>query len=170
MHYDGKVINRMNKFKKTMLCIVYWLISLTWGCLGTIPGLIVALGLSMAGYRPHRNGYGAIFEIGGNWGGFSMGPISLCGSYYESSRDWYEHTRRHEFGHSIQQLVLGPFQILLVTIPSIIRYWYQRIRTAKGLENVPYDQAIFEYTASKYGYLWVNAIENESKEYTFERK
>ena len=159
----------MKGFKKSLLVIAYWIVSLTWGCLGTVPGLIVALGLSMAGYRPHRNGYGLIFEIGGNWGGFSMGPVSLCGSYYESNRPWFEHTRRHEFGHSVQQLVLGPFQLLLVTVPSIARYWYQRIRTAKGLENVPYDQAIFEYTASKSGYAWVNFIEDEEMPYTFVR-
>lgn len=156
--------------KKAIACILYWLVSLTWGCITTIPGLIVGIALTMCGFRSHRNGFGFIIEVGGNWGGFSIGPVSLCGSYYESNRYWFEHTRRHEFGHSVQQLVLGPFQILLVTIPSIIRYWYQRIRTSKGLRNAPYDQAIFEYTASKYGYKWVNWIENETMEYDFVRE
>lgn len=158
------------KAKKILFSIMFWLVSLTWGCLFTIPGLIIVLALAVNGYKAHRNGCSIIVEIGGNWGGLSIGAVALCGNYSETSPDWFEHTRRHEFGHAIQQLILGPFQLFLVSIPSAIRYWYQRIRMSKGLPNEPYDQAIFEYTASKYGYKWANWLENASKEYTFVRK
>ena len=45
----------------------------------------------------------------------------------------------HEFGHSFQNAILGPFMIFLVSIPSAIRYWYQTIRESKGKTNKPYD-------------------------------
>ena len=162
--------------KKVFLGILYWLVQLTWGAFLTIPGLIItAFCIVFLKGKPHRNGFSYIVEIGGNWGGVCIGATAMCGKYAQEGSScynpgWFEHTRRHEFGHSVQQLVLGPFQLFLVDIASVIRYWYQRKRTEKGLSNTPYDQAIFEYTASKYGYYWINKIENASLEYTFKRK
>lgn len=166
----------MSKFKKVLFSILFWVVSLTWGAPLTIVGLIVTGIAILCGGKPHKNGCSYIVEIGGNWGGLSLGAVALCGSYnnkYSSyyNHEWFEHTRAHEFGHAIQHLVLGIFQLFLVQIPSAIRYWYHRIRRSKGLSNKAYDQAIFEYTASKYGYYWMSKLDDNFHQiYTFKRR
>ena len=152
----------MKKFKKYLAFILYWTIQLTWGCLLTIPGIIITLFAILIGGTPHKNGFSYIVEIGGNWGGLELGAVALCGRYYENDLYWFEHTRKHEFGHSIQQLMFGPFQLFIVGIPSAIRYWYQTIRNYKHLPNKPYDSIWFEGTATKWGTKWVDLIENNN--------
>lgn len=147
----------MKKFKKILMIILYWIISLTWGGLLSIPGLLITLFviIFLKG-KPHRNGCSYIVEVGGNWGGLELGCVALCGNYSSSNTRWFEHTRRHEFGHSIQQLIFGPLQMFIVGIPSATRYWYQRIRSNKGLKNKPYDSIWFENTATRWGTYWID--------------
>lgn len=155
--------------KKIIVAIFYWIIQLTWGCLLTIPGLLAAA-FCIIFLKAHvkRNGCSIVIELGNtDWGGVTIGCVSMVSATY-SGDVFYEHLRRHEFGHSVQQLLLGPFQIFLVAIPSIIRYWYRRLTPDK--EHVPYDHAIFEYTASKLGYAWINWFENSDIAYNYSRK
>lgn len=144
----------MSKSKKILLGILYWIVQLTWGALMTIPGLLITgFCIVFLKGKPHKNGFSYIVEIGGNWGGLELGCVALCGSYYPGQ--WYEHTRRHEFGHSVQQLIFGPFQLFVVGIPSACRYWYGRI---VGLKE-DYDAAWFERTATEWGTTWIDTIE-----------
>lgn len=158
----------MSKLNKILLGILYWAIQLTWGALMTIPGLLITLFciIFLKG-KVHRNGFSYIVEIGGNWGGLELGAVALCGSYSTNDKKWFEHTRRHEFGHSIQQLIFGPLTPFIITIPSAIRYWYFRLTPNKPHKD--YDDIWFEYTASKWGTNWVNKIENSDVKYTYKR-
>ena len=75
---------------------------------------------------------------------------------------WFEHTRRHEFGHSLQNLIFGPFTLFVVGIPSACRYWYQRIMQNKG-KKFPadwYDSIWFEGGATKTGTKFIDWLEN----------
>ena len=101
--------------------------------------------------KVHKNGFTVIIEVGGNWGGVNLGCISLCGGYTTVCPDenWFQHTRRHEFGHSLQNLIFGPLFPFLVAIPSAIRYHYQNYRSKKGLSNKEYDAIWFEGMATK---------------------
>lgn len=57
----------------------------------------------------------------------------------------------HEYGHSIQSLLLGPIYLLAVGLPSIAWNrlpYFKRIRDRKGRE---YDSVIFERTATDLG-------------------
>ena len=158
---------------KVLKMIGYWFLQLTWGALLTIVGLLVtAFCIVFLKGKAHKNGYSYIVEIGGNWGGLELGAVALCGGYTTKcpNEKWFQHTRRHEFGHSLQNLIFGPFMLFVVTIPSAIRYHYQNYRSKKGLPNKPYDQAIYEYTASKWGYYAINKLEGTNLEYTFKRK
>lgn len=149
---------------KVIKGILYWLVQLTWGALGTIPGLIITGIVILCGGTPHRNGYSYIVEIGGNWGGLELGAVALCGRYSEEEPEWFEHTRRHEFGHSVQQLIFGPFQLFIVWIPSVIRYWYGELNREKNpLIRRPewYDSIWFEGTATRWGTKWVDYIESK---------
>jgi len=152
--------------KKVLKCIGYWFISLTWGLLLTLVGLIVTLfAIIFLNGKVHRNGFSYIVEIGGNWGGLNLGAVALCGGYTTKCPDeeWFEHTRRHEFGHSLQNLIFGPFMLFVVTIPSAIRYHYQNYRSRKGLPNKEYDGIWFEGTASRWGTKVIDKIEGGVK-------
>lgn len=111
----------------------------------------------------HKNGYGFITEVGGNWGGVSLGAFALCGTYYQPTSPhynckWYYETRKHEFGHSIQNMFLGPLFPFVVAIPSAIRYWLDYF----GKLKKDYYAVWFERTASTWGTYWIdNIIEKE---------
>ncbi len=147
----------MKKNTKILFSIMYWIISLTWGALLTYIGLLITLILIISGKKVHRNGCSYIVEVGGNWGGLELGAVALCGNYSQTDPTWFQHTRRHEFGHGIQQLIFGPFQIFLVSIPSAIRYWYRRLTPNK--KHKDYDAIWFEGTATKWGTHFINKFE-----------
>lgn len=147
---------------KVLKTIGYWFLSLTWGALLSIPGLLVALFVIVFMHgKVHKNGLSFIVEVGGNWGGFNLGIISLCGGYTTRCPDeyWFQHTRRHEFGHSLQNLIWGPLMLFVIVIPSVIRYWYQLSRARKGLPNREYDDIWFEGQATKWGTNFINNME-----------
>ena len=107
----------------------------------------------------HRNGYGFITEVKGNWGGVSLGLFQLCGSYNQKDGpcydpEWYEHTRRHEFGHSIQNMIFGPLFPFIVAIPSAVRYWLDYYEKLKS----EYESVWFEHTATLWGTNWIDNI------------
>lgn len=153
--------------KKILLGIGYWLVQLTWGALMTYPGLLVtAFCILFLKGKPHRNGYSYIVEVGGNWGGLELGAVALCGSYAQKDgpcydMNWYEHTRRHEFGHTLQQLVFGPLQLFVVGIPSTIRYWIIHFKQKAGKSVPEYDSVWFEGTATKFGTKAIDYIEGQ---------
>lgn len=148
--------------KKILLGILYWLVELTWGALLTIPGLLVSLFCIIFLHgKAHRNGFSYIVEVGGNWGGLNLGAVSLCGSYSKDDADFYFFVRTHEFGHSVQTLIFGPFQVFVVSIPSMIRYWYDVYCSnhEKYLDEEWYYSIWFEHTASTWGTKLVDWIE-----------
>ena len=147
---------------RTLKVIGFWFVSLTWGALMTLVGFIVTgfCVLFLKG-KVHKNGCSYIVEIGGNWGGLELGAVALCGGYTTTcpDEDWFQHTRRHEFGHALQNLIFGPFMLFVVGIPSAIRYHYQNWRTKKGLDNKPYDSIWFEGTATRWGTKFIDSFE-----------
>ena len=149
---------------KTFNIIVYWFLQLTWGSLMTILGFFVILFCKIfLKAKIHKNGCTIIAELKGNWGGLELGAFALCGGYTTTNPDeaWFQHTRRHEFGHSIQNIIFGPLNIFITWIPSIIRYHYRNWRTSKGLPNPDYDSIWFEGTATKWGTKIIDKIEKE---------
>ena len=164
----------MKRLKKILFSIMFWVVSLTWGCIMTSVGLIITLALNIVKLickifrvnlpiKTHLNGCSFITEVGGNWGGLELGAFALCGNYSKTSPNWFKHTRYHEFGHAIQHLFLGPLFIFVVAIPSASRYWYQRIMSKKG-KKFPvgwYDSIWFERTANIWGTKWAEWLESK---------
>lgn len=108
---------------KSVKTILYWVISFTWGCLMTIFGCFVALALLITGHKPHIFHYSVYFVVGNNWGGFE------AGCFFVVDNSQYHSTKRHEHGHGIQNLMLGPLMPFLVSIPSAFRYWFREVGT-----------------------------------------
>ena len=93
---------------------LYYILNLTWGLPMTLIGAVVALFLMFVRKkRPEIHGGCVYFKTGKtNWGGVSLGLVFLT----DHEND--EHTKNHEFGHSIQNAVLGPLMPFIVCIPS----------------------------------------------------
>ena len=139
---------------------LFWLISLTWGALSTIPGLLLALALILCGKKPRRVGPLLYFRVGKHWGGCELGAVFIRDTTST------EHVTWHEAGHSIQTLMFGPLMIPLISAPSFLRYHYRnlvkKIIPAKYQKLPPYDAIWFEGWATRLGkrYFMPNEGEN----------
>ena len=162
------------RIRKVLFCIMFWVVSLTWGIIMTSIGLIATGSLNLVKLiaklfkkdlkiKTHINGCSLITEVGGNWGGVELGAVALCGNYSKSSPSWFDHTRKHEFGHAVQHLIFGPLFIFVVAIPSATRYWYKRIMESKGkyFEYDWYDSIWFEGGATRWGTKVVEWLESK---------
>lgn len=128
---------------------LFYLLTFTWGLPFTFLGLIAALFLRLKGHKPKKHGYCYYFEIGKNWGGVNLGLFFIV------DRHSNERIRNHEHGHAVQNCYLGPFMLILVALPSLIRSRYRAYLTdKKGVpENTlkPYDSVWFEGQATRLG-------------------
>ena len=80
---------------------LYWLVQLTWGLPLNLIGGIIAFILICRGSKPCKFGYAIYFETGENWGGVNFGGIFFV------QKNASMHIKRHEYGHSFQNLILG---------------------------------------------------------------
>ena len=146
-----KAGNTMYSFlqKSTKMLIkhrwLYWLLNFTWGILTTLCGLLLSLAMLCIGKKPKRWHSIWYFQIFDKWGGMEMGTMFL------RDNSNYTSTNNHEYGHSFQNAILGPFFIFIVAIPSAIRYWYQEIRRRQHKPNKEYDLIWFEGSATDIG-------------------
>lgn len=125
---------------------LYCLLNCTWGLPMTLIGALTTLVL-LPFRRPKRFAYAWRFEFGKTWGGVSLGMtfITDCLSITQ--------LHCHEYGHTFQNAILGPFMPFVVAIPSMIRYWYRYLRyERKGLmPTTDYDAIWFEASATEIG-------------------
>ena len=139
--------------KKIFKHIAFYLFQLTWGLPLTLIGCIGALFMLITLHKPKKVGYFIQFTSRncGGWG-FEGGIFIFTSKDCEFS----ESVITHEMGHSsYQQLWFGPLAVFIVTIPSVIRFWYRKalykFNQKKYRSLPPYDSIWFEKTASIYG-------------------
>lgn len=134
---------------KIVKCILFWILSLTWGLPMTLIGTICALALLVTGHKPHRFHYLIYFEVGEGWGGFE------AGGFFFVNKNPTQYIKRHESGHGLQNIILGVFMPFLVSIPSCVRYWYREILVRSGKKRYhelpDYDSIWFEGWATRLG-------------------
>jgi len=135
--------------------VLYYILNFTWGLPLTIVGYFLMLVLSPWA-KIKKYGYIYYIEIQSNasWG-LSMGTTFITGLRGSSSYGLKE----HEFGHTVQNAIFGPFMIFIVSIPSFIRCNYRSfIRTINpNLVKGAYYDIWFESTASTIG-EWYESI------------
>ena len=137
-----------------MKCFLFWLASWTWGIIMTFIGFVIALALLITGHKPHRFHYFVYFEVGDCWGGFN------CGCFFVTDKSSSINTKQHESGHGLQNIILGVFMPFLVSIPSMIRYWYREYLVHSGKKHYgelsDYYGVWFEKQASELGEKYFN--------------
>lgn len=126
--------------------VLYWIGQCTWGLLMNIIGFLVALFMQIIGKTPYCIGHTFMFYFGKGWGGLTLGAVIIV------SEDCSPSTISHEYGHTIQNLIFGPFE-LFIGIASAIRYWYRELHYYRKGKVPPtkYDDIWFEGQASKWG-------------------
>lgn len=138
---------------------LWYVLNLTWGLPYTL--LSAAMYAFVRVFRrrsltTHRFGPLHAVQFGRNWGG--LGGVFFIFVANDMGDEWTLHTYQHEFGHSFQNALYGPFNFVLALIPSVIRYWYQTIRERNGKENKPYDLVWFEGSATDAGAYAAQAL------------
>jgi hypothetical protein len=129
--------------------VIFTILQFTWGILQTFIGLIVYIIVKILKKNKEEINYkGAhITVFGKNWGGISLGRfIFICSGY---SGDYKQNTIKHEWGHTVQSLILGPLYLIVVGVPSSI--WNQCFRKYRQKNNVDYYSFFCEKWADKLG-------------------
>lgn len=91
------------------------------------------------------------FEIGENWGGLSLGWFFIC------AKGSAESLKCHEVGHTLQNANIGGWDMLILSLGSMARYWYREIFG----ETTPYDAWWFEGQATEIGTKYVKMRKNK---------
>ncbi|MFA6866380.1 MAG: hypothetical protein WCR54_02565 [Clostridia bacterium] len=102
---------------KFIKAFFYYLIQFTWALPQNLLGAI----LTFTKYKnSHREKFfnSLISYHQEDWGGVSLGMFIITNS--TRGEAWTNDTKVHEFGHSIQSLILGPFYLLVIGLPSTI--------------------------------------------------
>ena len=127
--------------------ILFYIASFTWGAILSIPGLLIIL-ICLPFKKVHIF-HGRLYAvIGKNWGGLELGCFFICAEQCQT-----DHTRKHECGHGLQNIIWGPLMLFVITIPSAIRYWYLELKYYRKNIYCPigYDDIWFEGQATRWG-------------------
>ena len=139
--------------------VLFYILSFTWGFIPSFIGLIMLIPFFISKrYKIYSGRIYGIFpkSFGDDWG-FEMGCFYFVANNNADVTGMNIGLHMHECGHGIQNIIFGPLMLLLVSIPSMIRYWYResKINKGKGSSLKPYDDIWFEAQASYFGSKYI---------------
>jgi len=73
----------------------------------------------------YMSGTQIVYYRGSYWDGASLGRYLFCPG---------EHMVRHEYGHSLQSLILGPLYLLVIGVPSMVWNFMKRRDMFSGID------------------------------------
>lgn len=112
-----------------MRIALYWLIQCTWGLPQTLLGLVLLL---LHRRDEHFLHHGAVITRWQGRASMSVGPFVFITSdpfFCEKLSDRFSREELadrllvHEYGHTIQSLLLGPAYLIVIGIPSTLWGW-----------------------------------------------
>ena len=114
----------------------------TWGLPQTLIGSVVYI---VHRKETHRSYKGACLTEWDRDAGLSLGKFIFV------PKGGREHIADHEYGHTIQSLILGPAYLILVGVPSLVWknlpfFIHRRKKTGRS-----YYSPVFEKTANRLG-------------------
>lgn len=140
------------KIPKPVRGVLFHLVQWTWGLPQNAAGLLLLPFLRGERFRYH----GALVTVykrlsfTANRSGFSLGEFIFI------PEAWSEHDKEHlvvhEYGHTVQSLMLGPLYLPVVGLPSLI--WsrrYEHRRSAYRGRGVAYTDKFPEHSADRLG-------------------
>lgn len=124
---------------------VFVLLSLTWGLPATLIGTLCALWGLAARRKRRRFGALTVFYLRKARFGFSLGLFLFLPENDPP-------LLRHEAGHALQNLYLGPFMPAVVMLPSFFRFQARALLALRGRSpRAAYDDVWFEGQATAWG-------------------
>ena len=143
--------------KRSIKNILFIFIQCTWGIFQTIVGCIVF----MLNYKNSKHFFynGVIVTLWNKKAGFSLGlfifvppePRFYNAEKYNFSKDeLIERLMIHEFGHSIQSLILGPLYFVVIGLVSSIWSFSSKFSKLRKNKSVSY----FDFYTEK----WANYL------------
>lgn len=109
-------ISQVYLLLKAALLQKFSVLDFSWGILATIPGIAFGIANILAGGRvTHHNSGSVQFHdapLMPAGSGVSLGPVLFGGEGFSNFQ--------HEFGHTMQNRVLGPLFYPLIAIPSLL--------------------------------------------------
>lgn len=144
------------KFKKVFFEIIYW----TWCLPQTLIGLIVysVVKLFDRDVDEHiiQKTLTHVIESEKFGGGVSLGRYILIYDYddkYGEKTEWTEclekEMEKHEWGHTLQNFLLGPLYLFIIGIPSIV--WAAFFRKYRRENGISYYSFYTERWADRWG-------------------
>lgn len=101
---------------KFVLRFFYLVLQFTWGAIQNALGFLLFLKHIKC---KHAFYHGSILTYHeGDWGGVSMGAFIFVNG--KRNEEWVKAATVHEFGHTIQSLILGPLYLFIIGLPSFI--------------------------------------------------
>ncbi|MCM1322810.1 MAG: hypothetical protein NC218_01355 [Acetobacter sp.] len=118
---------------KAIKAILYWILHIIWAAPTFLIGAVVSLFMLMTGHKPHRFGCTFYFTVKFVKNcGCEFGPMFVLADNCSASL----HMKQHEHGHGIQALIFGPITLFVVSLPSIIRFWYRELKERKMVKKL----------------------------------
>ena len=98
------------------------------------------------GIRKNKNGvmFWKVKKMDG--AGLSLGQFVFIEDFYDLG------TMRHEYGHAVQSMLLGPLYLLVIGIPSLIHFWIWDKNKSKKPYSAFYTEKWAEKLGKKYDY------------------
>lgn len=140
--------------------VLYVLLQCTWGIVQTMLGLAHFLVYIRC---PHRWYHGAVVTRWQNRASVSLGLFVFVTDdlpYYDRVADVMSRQQLadrllvHEYGHTIQSLLLGPMYLLVIGIPSTVWGFSPMLNRRRKMEKLSY----FCFFTEKWANAWGEAV------------
>jgi len=124
-----------------------FLLNCTWGVVQTGIGLIMFL---LFIKKPHYWYKGSIITVfSKSFGSISLGVFIFIGNNVTKEQANNSELVNHEYGHSLQSLLLGPLYLFIIGLPDII--WLMFFSDWRTTHNKSYYWFFSESWADKWG-------------------
>ncbi len=131
--------------------IIYTILQLTWGIIQNVLGIIAFLILTII--NPKRKRFYYHGAIGSDWKfSFSMGLGMFIFYGHRDRKDINpDEILVHEYGHTIQSIILGPLFFFVIALPSTIWAFLPCFVKYRKEHNVKYTDLYCESWANRAG-------------------
>ncbi len=133
---------------KTFSYAIYVILQCTWGAFQTLLGIFYFIySIRCKHYFYH----GSICTERSDIGGVSLGLFIFVSDNHKDG--FSEKIAVHEFGHTIQSLILGPLYLIVIGLPSIIWCGLPFFKKMRREKSVSYYDLYTEHWANHLGEL-----------------
>lgn len=140
---------------------LYWLIQLTWGFLQTLLGFFVYLKNITCRHSLYK---GCVVTEWNKTSGLSLGPFVFVPKHeYLHDCELCRKSKRvlvHEYGHTLQSLLLGPLYLFVIGIPSLSWASLPKLRKMRKERHISY--------YSFYTEKWADSLAEKFTDFKFD--